>query len=192
MSINPAEHELAGQCREATGAPTPSASGPTNLGRGGRNAQSRSPPSFGFDPIEGLATGSVSWLDAQPPFDPGNGGESQGFRVFGSNGELMVGDVGRTELATQPEIGARQLFGTIQRLKEFPDYLEILPGAYAGSVCGRALSGKAVSTIGFERRFNRAFQINTVEQFVEFMLQSIPAPPPNATAVRALNQGRAA
>jgi len=104
---------------------------------------------------------------------------------------LMVGDVGRTELATQPDIGARQLFGTIQRLKEFPEYLEILPGAYAGSVCGRALSGKAVSTIGFERRFNRAFQINAIEQFVAFMLESIPAPPPNAAAVRGLNQGRA-
>jgi glyoxylase-like metal-dependent hydrolase (beta-lactamase superfamily II) len=103
---------------------------------------------------------------------------------------LMVGDVGRTELASQPEIGARQLFGTIQRLKELPDYLEILPGAYAGSVCGRALSGKAISTIGFERRFNRAFQINALEQFVTFMLESIPAPPPNAAAVRALNQGR--
>ena len=103
---------------------------------------------------------------------------------------LMVGDVGRTELASQPEVGARQLFRTIQRLKEFPDYLEVLPGAYAGSVCGRALSGKAVSTIGFERRFNRAFQINSVEQFVAFMLESIPVPPPNAAAVRALNQGR--
>ncbi len=103
---------------------------------------------------------------------------------------LMVGDVGRTELATQPEIGARQLFGTIQRLKEFPEYLEVLPGAYAGSVCGRALSGKAVSTIGFERRFNRAFQIDSAEQFVAFMLESIPAPPPNAAAVRAQNQGR--
>jgi hydroxyacylglutathione hydrolase len=105
---------------------------------------------------------------------------------------LMVGDVGRTELATQPKIGARQLFETIQQLKELPEYLEILPGAYAGSVCGRALSGKAVSTIGFERRFNRAFQIDAVEPFVAFMLESIPAPPPNAAAVRALNQGRAA
>ena len=105
---------------------------------------------------------------------------------------LMVGDVGRTELATAPDAGATQLFETIQRLKAFPEYLEILPGAYAGSVCGRALSGKAVSTIGFERRFNRAFQINTVEQFVEFMLQGIPAPPPNATVVRALNQGHPA
>jgi hydroxyacylglutathione hydrolase len=105
---------------------------------------------------------------------------------------LMVGDVGRTELAAEPEAGATQLFGTLQRLMKFPEYLEILPGAYAGSVCGRALSGKAVSTIGFERRFNPAFQINAVEQFVKFMLQSIPAPPPNAAAMRALNQGRAA
>jgi glyoxylase-like metal-dependent hydrolase (beta-lactamase superfamily II) len=104
---------------------------------------------------------------------------------------LMVGDVGRTELASQPEVGARQLFETIQRLKRFPDYLEVLPGAYAGSVCGRALSGKPVSTIGFERRFNRAFQINAVDEFVAFMLESIPAPPPSAAAVRALNQGRA-
>ena len=103
---------------------------------------------------------------------------------------LMVGDVGRPELASQPEAGARQLFETIQRLKEFPDYLEILPGAYAGSVCGRAVSGKAASTIGFERRFNRAFQIKAIDQFVAFMLDSIPAPPPNAAAVRALNQGR--
>jgi glyoxylase-like metal-dependent hydrolase (beta-lactamase superfamily II) len=103
---------------------------------------------------------------------------------------LMVGDVGRTELVSRPEAGARQLFETIQRLKEFPDYLEILPGAYAGSVCGRAVSGKAASTIGFERRFNRAFQIKAIDQFVAFMLDSIPAPPPNAAAVRALNQGR--
>jgi hypothetical protein len=104
----------------------------------------------------------------------------------------MVGDVGRTELAVEPETGATQLFGTIQRLKQLPEYVEIHPGAYAGSVCGRALSGKAVSTIGFERRFNPAFQINAVEEFIEFMLQNIPAPPPNAAAVRALNQGRAA
>jgi predicted RNase H-like HicB family nuclease len=38
--------------------------------------------------IEGLASGSVSWLDAQPPFDIGNGGESQAFEfsdLMGSN-----------------------------------------------------------------------------------------------------------
>ena len=103
---------------------------------------------------------------------------------------VMVGDVGRTDLVSQPEAGATALFRTIQRLKQLPDYVEILPGAYAGSVCGRALSGKPVSTIGFERRCNRAFQIDSLEQFVAFMLESIPAAPPDAAAIRALNQGR--
>jgi glyoxylase-like metal-dependent hydrolase (beta-lactamase superfamily II) len=102
---------------------------------------------------------------------------------------VMVGDVGRTELASEPEIGARALFETIQKLKRLPDYLEVLPGAYAGSVCGRALSGKPVSTIGFERRFNPAFQIDDPRDFVRHMLESIPPPPPNAARTRAANQG---
>jgi len=101
----------------------------------------------------------------------------------------MVGDVGRTELASEPEVGARALFETIGRLKQLPDYLEILPGAYAGSVCGRALSGKPVSTIGFERRFNPAFQINNPDEFIRHMLESIPPTPADAARVRAINQG---
>ena len=102
---------------------------------------------------------------------------------------VMVGDVGRTELVSEPEIGARALFETIQRLKQLPDYLEVLPGAYAGSVCGRALSGKPVSTIGFERRFNPAFQMNDPDNFVRYMLETIPTPPPDAVRIRAANQG---
>src|SRR5262249_34902283 len=35
---------------------------------------------------------------------------------------LMVGDLGRTELATDAEAGARILFQTAQRLKALPDY----------------------------------------------------------------------
>ena len=72
---------------------------------------------------------------------------------------LMVGDVGRTELAATAEDGARVLFRSLQRLKALPDYLEVLPGAFSGSVCGRRLSGKPMSTIGFERRHNAAFRI---------------------------------
>ena len=72
---------------------------------------------------------------------------------------LMVGDLGRTELATSAEEGARALFRSAQSLKALPDYLEVLPGAYSGSVCGRSLSGKPTSTIGFEKRHNKAFRI---------------------------------
>jgi hydroxyacylglutathione hydrolase len=102
---------------------------------------------------------------------------------------LMVGDVGRTELAASAEEGAGMLFETVQKLKSLPDYVEIFPGAFAGSVCGRALSGKPMSTIGFERRFNRAFQIADRDEFVRHMLREIPTPPPNAKVNRTLNMG---
>lgn len=102
---------------------------------------------------------------------------------------LMVGDMGRTELAGDVETGARALFGSAERLRELPDYVEILPGAFAGSVCGRGLSGKPSSTIGFERRFNRAFRITNDAEFIALMTSEIPPRPPRADEIRALNSG---
>jgi glyoxylase-like metal-dependent hydrolase (beta-lactamase superfamily II) len=102
---------------------------------------------------------------------------------------LMVGDAGRTELATTAEAGARVLFRSLQRLKELPDYVEVLPGAFSGSVCGRRLSGKPFSTIGFERRHNAAFRIEREDAFVRFMQEDIPMPPPRATELRGINAG---
>jgi len=102
---------------------------------------------------------------------------------------LMVGDLGRTELATSAEDGARALFRSVRRLKALPDYLEILPGAYSGSVCGRSLSGKPTSTIGFEKHHNKAFRISEESEFVRAMLADIPPPPPRAAEVRAINSG---
>ena len=105
---------------------------------------------------------------------------------------LMVGDMGRTELATNAEDGARALFRSAQRLRALPDHLVILPGAFAGSVCGRSLSANPISTIGFERRFNKAFAIDDEAAFVAAMVRDIPVPPPNAAATRAANLGNVA
>jgi len=102
---------------------------------------------------------------------------------------LMVGDLGRTELATKAEDGARDLYRSAQRLKALPDHLEILPGAYSGSVCGRSLSGKSMSTIGFEKRHNKAFAIADEETFVRAMLSEVPPAPPQAAQMRAINSG---
>ena len=104
---------------------------------------------------------------------------------------LMVGDMGRTELATTAEEGARALFRSAARLRTLPDHVEVLPGAFSGSVCGRGLSGKPWSTIGFERRFNRAFAIADEEEFVRFMLRAIPPRPERAEELRAQNLGLA-
>ncbi len=105
---------------------------------------------------------------------------------------LMVGDVGRTELAATAEDGARMLFRSLARLKALPDYVEILPGAFSGSVCGRRLSGKPMSTIGFERRHNVAFRIAEESEFIHIMTSEIPPPPPNAAELREANSGKAA
>ena len=105
---------------------------------------------------------------------------------------LMVGDMGRTELASSAEDGARALFHSAERLWTLGDHLEVMPGAFAGSVCGRGLSGKASSTIGFERYHNRAFSIRDERAFVDHMVSSIPPQPPNASATRGANLGRVA
>ena len=105
---------------------------------------------------------------------------------------LMVGDLGRTELAVSAEQGARDLFRSAQLLKALPEYVEVLPGAHAGSVCGRRLSGKPWSTIGFEKRNNEALRIKDEAAFIRFMLAEIPPAPPEAAALRAANSGFAA
>ena len=102
---------------------------------------------------------------------------------------LMVSDMGRTELATSAEEGARSLFQSAEKLRSLPDHLGVYPGAFSGSVCGRGLSGNPSSTIGFERRHNRAFALENEEEFVQLMLEEIPAPPLDAARIRATNLG---
>jgi hydroxyacylglutathione hydrolase len=68
----------------------------------------------------------------------------------------------------------------------------VLAGAYAGSVCGRRLSGKPWSTIGFEKRRNEAFKIEDEAEFVRFMVADIPPAPPEAARIRAANSGNVA
>jgi glyoxylase-like metal-dependent hydrolase (beta-lactamase superfamily II) len=100
---------------------------------------------------------------------------------------LMVGDMGRTELATSAEVGAHALFESAARLRALPADVEVWPGAFAGSVCGRRLSGKPASTVGFERRFNRAFSTTDRDAFVRLMLEDIPTRPDHADDFRAAN-----
>jgi hydroxyacylglutathione hydrolase len=103
---------------------------------------------------------------------------------------LMVGDAGRTELASSPEEGANNLYDSLQKLMKLDDHIEVYPGAFSGSVCGRGLSGKPSSTIGFERRFNLALQKKNKEEFVKFMTEEVPPQPENFKEIRKANQGK--
>jgi hydroxyacylglutathione hydrolase len=97
---------------------------------------------------------------------------------------VFVGDVGRPDLlekaagvAGTMEDGARQLFRSLQRFKELPDFVQIWPGHGAGSACGKALGAVPQSTVGYERLFNWAFQIDNEDAFVEAVLADQPEPP---------------
>jgi hydroxyacylglutathione hydrolase len=105
---------------------------------------------------------------------------------------LMVGDLGRTELATSAEEGARALAASAARLRTLPDHMLVLPGAFSGSVCGRGLSGNPFSTVGFERRHGAAFRETDPEALVAFMVREVPPRPPRAAEIRATNMGVAA
>jgi len=105
---------------------------------------------------------------------------------------LLVGDMGRTELAASAETGARALSNSAARLRTLPDHVLVLPGAFSGSVCGRGLSGNPFSTVGFERRFSRAFSQTDPDALVALMLTDIPPRPPRAAELRAINMGETA
>ena len=80
---------------------------------------------------------------------------------------LFVGSIGRPDLHGRTHEMADRLYDSlVTRLLPLPDYLEILPGAQAGSACGGGISGKPCSTIGFEKRHNPTLS-KSREQFIE-------------------------
>ena len=97
---------------------------------------------------------------------------------------LFSGGVGRPDLlGTGAEHGlAEQLFESLYgKLLSLPDHLEVYPAHFGGAACGKGLSGKPHTTIGFERRFNPALQFATKTEFVHFVLADLP-PQPEAFA----------
>ena len=115
-------------------------------------------------------------------------GTDEPWLVF-TGDSLLVGDVGRPDLHAggDPLPLARRLYASLQRLLELPDGVAIYPSHYAGSVCGRALSGNPFSTIGFERRHNRALAARTADAFAEALLRDVPPPPIDQATIVAAN-----
>jgi rhodanese-related sulfurtransferase len=101
---------------------------------------------------------------------------------------LFVGDAGRPDLAVEAQEGAEGLFHSLRRLVELGDGVEVFPGHVAGSLCGAAMSSKASTTIGFERRFNHALQ-SDLDEFVTAALGPQPPRPPNMERIVELNRG---
>ena len=102
---------------------------------------------------------------------------------------LFVGDAARPDLAVGAAEGAEGLYHSLHRLLELSDGVEVFPGHVAGSLCGKSMSSKPSTTIGFERRFNPTLQIANVGAFIAESA-SISAPkPPNLVRIVDANHG---
>jgi glyoxylase-like metal-dependent hydrolase (beta-lactamase superfamily II) len=116
-------------------------------------------------------------------------GSEEPWLVF-TGDSLLVGDVGRPDLHADGDARglARQQFASMQRLLQLPDHVLVYPSHFGGSVCGRGLSSNPFSTIGFERRHNKALAHSEAETFARALLTDLPPPPPNQEAILALNR----
>jgi hydroxyacylglutathione hydrolase len=104
---------------------------------------------------------------------------------------LFVGSVGRPDLLGEKATVALagQMYDAIgHALAGLPDGLEVAPGHGAGSMCGAGMSGRASSTLGFERIANPYLNAPlSREAFVSRLLDSVPPFPPYYRRMKQLN-----
>ncbi len=107
-----------------------------------------------------------------------------------SGDALFVGEVGRPDLlgAVHTDALVRQLYRTVQRLKELDDAVVVYPGHTAGSSCGKKIGDAPSTTIGQERRGNYAFQAATEAAFVAQVLAGMPVPPTYYPTLKQVNK----
>jgi glyoxylase-like metal-dependent hydrolase (beta-lactamase superfamily II) len=102
---------------------------------------------------------------------------------------LFVGAVGRPDLPGRTRENAALLHASLhEKLLTLPDEVEIYPGHFSGSVCGAGLSGKPMTTVGFERRWNPMLALGR-DAFVE-KLADVPPKPADMERVLAFNRGQ--
>lgn len=109
---------------------------------------------------------------------------------------VFVGDVGRPDLlekaagiANTKELGAKEMYKSLEKFSKIPDYVQVWSGHGAGSACGKALGAVASSTVGYEKIRNWAFQYEGDEQgFIDYLLTEQPEPPKYFAMMKHLNK----
>jgi glyoxylase-like metal-dependent hydrolase (beta-lactamase superfamily II)/rhodanese-related sulfurtransferase len=103
---------------------------------------------------------------------------------------LFVGDVGRPDLF--PDMAnnlASQLFHSLHdKLLKLPDFCQVYPAHGAGSLCGRAMGANRISTIGYERKYNAALQIENKDEFIKSLTYDMPPAPDHFSRCSDINR----
>ncbi len=122
------------------------------------------------------------------------GGADEPMGIF-SGDFVFVGSIGRPDLleeaaglAGTAEPGARELFGSAEKFKELPDFLQVWPAHGAGSACGKGLGAIPSSTVGYEKLFNPALQFTDEEEFVKYILSDQPEAPKYFAVMKRVNK----
>lgn len=103
---------------------------------------------------------------------------------------LFVGDIGRPDLVGEAVLDEQiqNLYNTLYiKFNRFPDSMEVFPAHGAGSLCGRGMSSKPNSTLGFERRHNPMLGYDSYEGFHLAMSQGFPERPKSFTHIIGTN-----
>src|ERR1700676_519918 len=152
---------------------------------------------YPFTPLDDGAEVSLGNVVARVLHTPGHTPESlslliadrtrgdEPWMVF-TGDTLFVGDVGRPDFGGAD--AGRELYVSLARLLALPDYVEVYPAHISGSPCGRSMSGKPSSTIGFERRHNAALQHPNADAFVAALFEGLPPKPPGFSEMIATNR----
>ncbi len=106
---------------------------------------------------------------------------------------MFVGDIGRPDLAGEELIGdqVKNLYDSLyNKLGKLADDLEIFPAHGEGSLCGKGMSAKSSSTIGFEKRNNDLLKMS-FEMFEKQMMGAFPERPKSFTHIINTNKNGA-
>lgn len=116
--------------------------------------------------------------------------------MFFTGDFVFVGDIGRPDLLEKAagmtgtmDAGAIEMYKSIKKFSDLPDYIQVWPGHGAGSACGKALGAVPSTTVGYEKVRNWAFRFaNDEKGFVNFLLEDQPEPPKYFAMMKKLNK----
>jgi hydroxyacylglutathione hydrolase len=142
-------------------------------------------------------TFTIGNIEVEAVHTPGHTPEHMSFMVTDKGGGAtepmgivtgdfaFVNDLGRPDLLESAakvegmmEPSARELYSSVQRFLDMPDYLQVWPAHGAGSTCGKALGAVPQTTIGYERKYNPMVgaALEGEDRFVEAILDGQPEP----------------
>jgi glyoxylase-like metal-dependent hydrolase (beta-lactamase superfamily II)/rhodanese-related sulfurtransferase len=149
-------------------------------------------PAFAFEPLEDGQELELGDVGIRVLHTPGHRPEHCCFLVDGrmllTGDSLLVGDAARPDLAVEATEGAEGMYHSLRRLADLPESTDVYPGHVAGSLCATGISADHSSTIGRERKTNRALALDDVQEFIAATTNITAPRPPTTERVVALNK----